>query len=279
MLDHLRRLRKSSVRAARVSAHNLGLLPANFYVLPFGRSRWLVRHKRTPGANSGWSTIQLRPGTADLSTFVHVFIREDYAVDRLGREGEILGEYQRILAAGKRPLIVDCGSNIGLASLYFSLSFPDASVFGIEPSRENLAQAAGHCTGQIYQHLGAVSDRDEVLTISNPSAAADAFRVQKSGATSAACIPALSMDSIVTMARGRDPDAVPFIAKIDIEGFEETLFSSGTDWIDQFKVIAIELHDWMLPGRATSRTFLQAVSQRSRDFLYRGDIAFSVRHD
>ncbi len=54
------------------------------------------------------------------------------------------------------------------------------------------------------------------------------------------------------------------------------MFSGGTDWLDQFYVAAIELHDWMLPGQASSRPFLSAVAALDRDFLFRGENVFSI---
>ena len=42
---------------------------------------------------------------------------------------------------------------------------------------------------------------------------------------------------------------VPFIVKIDIEGFEKDLLSSNTGWVERCHVVFIEPHDWMLPGK------------------------------
>ena len=35
----------------------------------------------------------------------------------------------------------------------------------------------------------------------------------------------------------------PFIVKIDIEGSEDDLFSSNTDWVAKFPIIVVEPHD------------------------------------
>ena len=59
-----------------------------------------------------------------------------------------------------------------------------------------------------------------------------------------------------------------FITKIDIEGFEDDLFSSNTDWIDDCLLLIIELHDWMMPKTANSNNFLKAISAKKRDFVY-----------
>lgn len=58
-------------------------------------------------------------------------------------------------------------------------------------------------------------------------------------------------------------DGVPFIAKIDIEGFESDLFARNTGWIEDFFAIAVELHDWMLAGQRGSGTFQTAMAART----------------
>ena len=62
----------------------------------------------------------------------------------------------------------------------------------------------------------------------------------------------------------------PLICKIDIEGGESDLFSANDAWIDQFPLIIIELHDWLLPGTSNSKNFLSAISKRNFDIVYRG---------
>src|SRR5262245_33873931 len=59
----------------------------------------------------------LRVPSSDVPTFEQIFIRQDYDFDV------------------KRPpkTIVDAGTNIGLASLYFSNKFPNTNIIAIEP--------------------------------------------------------------------------------------------------------------------------------------------------
>ena len=66
----------------------------------------------------------------------------------------------------------------------------------------------------------------------------------------------------------------PLICKIDIEGGESDLFSANDAWIDQFPLIIIELHDWLLPGTSNSKNFLSAISKRNFDIVYRGENMF-----
>jgi hypothetical protein len=64
--------------------------------------------------------------------------------------------------------------------------------------------------------------------------------------------------------------------KIDIEGFEEELFSKNTEWVDKFPLLVIELHDWMLPRDRTSAHFLTLIATLDRDFVYIGENVFSI---
>jgi hypothetical protein len=72
-------------------------------------------------------------------------------------------------------------------------------------------------------------------------------------------------------------DTVPFIIKIDIEGGEQNLFRSDTDWMERFKVIVIEMHDWLLPFQDTSRNALRALSRSGRDYLHKGENTFWIQ--
>ena len=45
------------------------------------------------------------------------------------------------------------------------------------------------------------------------------------------------------------------IIKIDIEGSEQELFSQNIEWLDKFKIILIEPHDWMYPKKNTFHNF------------------------
>ena len=73
------------------------------------------------------------------------------------------------------------------------------------------------------------------------------------------------------------PEATPFIAKIDIEGFEDELFSKNTKWMKEFYLITLEIHDWMLPRKSTSSNFFREHSKESRDCYLRGDMVFSIK--
>ena len=69
-----------------------------------------------------------------------------------------------------------------------------------------------------------------------------------------------------------------FITKIDIEGFENELFSKNTDWIKDFYLITLEIHDWMMPKQSPSKNFFREHSKENRDCYLKGDMVFSIKN-
>jgi hypothetical protein len=88
----------------------------------------------------------------------------------------------------------------------------------------------------------------------------------------------LTIPDLVRFAQAKEK-AAPFILKIDIEGHEDQLFHSKTDWLRLFKVVVIELHDWMLPGTANSRNFLKQITKYDFDMVFVGENVFCVNNE
>ena len=58
----------------------------------------------------------------------------------------------------------------------------------------------------------------------------------------------------------------PFILKIDIEGAEKTLFDGDCSLINQFPIIIMEPHDWLLRGQGSSTGFFRFHAAYGREF-------------
>ena len=84
--------------------------------------------------------VHFRPLESDAATLRQVFTEGQFdlgagspALERAGRR------YRDIIAAGEVPVIVDAGANIGAASLWFKLAWPEATVVAVEPEQGNAA--------------------------------------------------------------------------------------------------------------------------------------------
>jgi FkbM family methyltransferase len=208
----------------------------------------------------------------DLGTLGQVFIDEHYALGKLARCAELLAFRDAVLAAGKKPLIIDAGGNVGFAARYFAENHAGSVVLCIEPDPGNAAQARRNNNPQqvrVFEAaVGSEASRGRIL---DPGADNNAFRIDRSEEGS---IEILAINDLLR--RYGPPEFVPFIAKIDIEGFESELFSRNTEWIERFPLLIVELHDWMLPRSASTGPFLRAIAAQDRDFLYFGENVFSI---
>jgi FkbM family methyltransferase len=216
------------------------------------------------------ASIAFRQGTADERTIRTVMERRQYDISHLRRRDELRRIFHRSMENGRAPLIVDLGANIGVSALYFNHVWSGSKILAVQPAPDNFQLLNQNVRDKknIYPIHAGISCQDGTLRIADENADTDAFRtIFGSGS-----IPAFSLPTLL-----RDHDGEPFICKIDIEGAEQDLFATNTDWINQFPLIMIELHDWMLCGAAASRNFLSAISQHQRDFIFYGETVFSIR--
>ena len=145
-------------------------------------------------------------------------------------------------------------------------------VTAIEPERENFRLLEENTKGaKVSPVNAAIASKPGKLQLFDPGDGEWAFSTIAGGKGKKLYeVPALSIDELLA-----SQDGTPFILKIDIEGAEQDLFTANGETIDQFPVVIIELHDWMLPRTASSRPFLQWHAARDRDFLFHGENVFS----
>ena len=208
----------------------------------------------------------------DFYVVNEIFCDNDYGFEKLKRQSDIDKYYQKVVSSNRAPLIVDCGANCGMATKYFATTFPQARIIAIEPEKGNLELAKVNSKeADIIFLLAGVGNSDARGKISDPKLGNWAYRMEDdvNGPTNIMSINTILSEEYCE-------NSMPFIIKIDIEGFESNLFSKNTEWIDKFPVLIIELHDWMLPKTANSRNFLKEISKLDRDFIYAGENVFSI---
>ena len=205
------------------------------------------------------------------------FLNSDFTKDP--RDKEIYEYYNKIIEGGYKPLIIDCGSNNGASSIYFSLSYPESKIISLEIDEDNYSQSLKNIKANevdieaLNKGASSVEGYGDFI---DPGLGNNAYRIEKN--TNAEGISLLSINSILANINSEEK-VTPFIIKIDIEGGEKDLFSENIQWVKDFPVLIVELHDWLLPKQKTSLNFLNLISQQNRDFVHRGENIFSISNE
>jgi FkbM family methyltransferase len=217
--------------------------------------------------------IKIRDYT-DWQTLSQIFYNEDYNLERFARFNEINKFYLKIIKSNKKPLILDCGSHIGLASRYFSETFAKSKIIGLEPDKDNFKIGKeNNLNNQVEFKNAGIGSENGYGDIIDPGLGNNSFRINFHDQK---IVKIISVNYILNKLNKK---IQPFIIKIDIEGSESNLFSKNTDWINKFPILIIELHDWMLPKTANSKNFLKKISNLNRDFLHLGENIFSIKNN
>ncbi len=143
----------------------------------------------------------------------------------------------------KNPFIIDAGSNIGLAVIYFKLLYPEASVLGFEadPSTYKLCQknmAANHFTDVDIKNVGLWNEKSNLrfFVQRDKTASLNQGFFAEATLTESIEVPTEKLSTFIVQ-------PVDFL-KMDIEGAEAKVFSDLSDSkaLDQVRQMCIECH-------------------------------------
>jgi FkbM family methyltransferase len=232
------------------------------------------------GTTSVWvsalqRTVTLRRGTSDAAVLWQVFVDREYAVPSMAHRGELQRRYEAMVAAGRRPVIIDCGANIGIASLWYRKEFPLAHIIAVEPEAGNYSSLCANLAPiadatPVHGAVWPVSTRLRIIDLGVPEWG---YRVEEVAVAGDGNIRAFTIADLVAAT----PDDPLLVVKIDIEGAEAALFERNTGWVDRAELIVIELHDYMTPGSGTSRNLLRCLAKLDCDVLVSGESLFVMR--
>jgi len=179
----------------------------------------------------------LRPYSSDWDVYSQVITNQDYL--------SVVEIYNQLF--GDAPnRIIDCGSNIGLTSIFFSQYYPNAHYTAIEPFKDNAELVRLNFEKNEISKFeiieGGVWNRETKLLINRT------FRDGKQWAISLKESPDGRGDiqtySLLDIVRS---SAEPVdILKIDIEGSEKEIFENNeyaSSFLNNVKCLAIEIHD------------------------------------
>ncbi len=169
-------------------------------------------------------------------------------------------------ANNPRPLILDCGSNIGMSILYFKHIYPQARIIGFEPDpaifpylNENVSR--NHLQDvQLVQT--AVTSREGSLTFYSDGKYGSCLAQHHSGS-----IPASWKSYEVPCVRLRDylNNSVDFV-KMNIEGAEWEVIHDSRDKLHNIREIIIEYHHFPEMPR-TLHKILETLHEQGFEYL------------
>lgn len=221
--------------------------------------------------------ILLRDCIGDHAIFWQCLVRNQYDFSHFPQAKRLNKKYEELVASGQTPLIIDCGGNIGLSTIWFANTYPQAKIFVVEPDQANLEILKLNLVSlndRVVILQGGIWNEPGHLQIINPESGPSAYRVEITHqADSANAIRCYTINEICHLADVNEP----LIIKLDIEGAQRNLFLDNTDWVNHTDLITLELDDWLLPWQGTSRNFFKCLSQYQFDYLLNGESIFCFR--
>lgn len=217
--------------------------------------------------------VYVRPGTSDWAVINQVFIAREYDCPSKEHNRAVRRFYEDAVARSETPVIIDCGANIGLASIWYAQEYPQAKIIAVEPEPENFRilslNAANYPNIAVVQ--GGIFDREMRVTLSNAGDQPWTWETKEAEAGEIATytIPGLMKEVAHSKL---------MIVKIDIEGSEIALFRSNVEWVSDTPVIVFEAHDWCFNWRGTFHAIVSVLIRHPRDYIQGGENMFSFSH-
>lgn len=143
--------------------------------------------------------------------------------------------------------IVDGGANVGYTSIYFSKLHSNASIIAMEPNTKTFDRLTRNIKNNQLENVTCLQkglwNKDTYLKADHSFRDKQdwSFRLEETQNEAEKLFEVISIKNILTSRNWETID----LLKIDIEGGEKELFKSSEnlDWLNQVKVIAIEIHD------------------------------------
>jgi len=202
----------------------LRLMQAHWHHLAGSPDTWSIRVPSYP------HPVYFRTGSSDLAVI---------------QENLILEQYASVCNLPNVQYILDCGANIGTASLYLLQRYPQAKVLLVEPDPRNMAIAQRTLqpfADRVQFYLGGVWSQSGPLKLSRDGfrdSAEWSVQVRPALPEETPDVQALSIPDLLQLAGFPRAD----LLKVDIEAAEQVVFQDVSAWIDRVNHLIIEIHD------------------------------------
>lgn len=238
---------------------------------PYVRSPVILKHTLLLNFKKFKLQLLRVPTKIDVITLDHVFSLQQYNLSKWTQFHKLLN-----LKKNQQKLVLDLGANVGFSCLYFCNHISDVKILAVEPEMNNLKCLEYNSINydEIKIINGAIGGSPGKANIFDTKADSNAFTVNRSKDELLNNLTIFSINQLIDMHQAKEL----FIVKIDIEGFEDDLFSDNLSWIDKTDIIIIELHDWLFPFKNKSKNFIHAISGLNRDLIVDGENLISFKN-
>ena len=263
-----------NIRTAKNLVREFGLTDATFcllsksYSLIFKKKVFQVKFKKFH------HHLHIRTNDSDWDVFKKVFLQKEYREPSAAHADQLKRLYNSYIEKGVTPLIIDCGANIGMASIWYARIFPKSTVIAIEPESCNFDLLRSNVSkyNNIIPINAGISCSLGRVNLSNVDEKSWSFQTIEDPAGP---IELTTIDKI----KESVINSSILVVKIDIEGFEAQLFSSNTEWLAFAPLIVAEFHDWLFPWKGTSYAmYSKLCGYGAHDHLQNGENNFYYSH-
>jgi FkbM family methyltransferase len=169
--------------------------------------------------------LALRPGAGDIFVLFEVLMDQCYDI------------LHTVLVPDEVNVIVDCGANIGITSLFLASRYPNARIYSIEPNPENFELLKRNTAGEpniVAIHGAIVGVPRTSVRLTTHKAAWENFITEDDEGLE---VPAVTIEQICTDYRLSRVD----LLKVDIEGAEKEMFENSS-FLRRVGFVIVELH-------------------------------------
>jgi FkbM family methyltransferase len=142
-----------------------------------------------------------------------------------------------LLSPDNVRVVVDCGANIGITSLFLAARYPDATILSVEPHPENFALLKTNVAGvpRVFPIRACVTGSPQSAVRFTVDQAAWGNRIATN--SHGVLVPAITIEELCKQNGIEKID----LLKLDIEGAEEQVLKNGT-FLARTENIIVELH-------------------------------------
>lgn len=205
-----------------------------------------------------YGRIKLRFNRTDGVVFKSVFIDKDIFIPDI--------ENVRF--------IIDAGAYAGFTTLFFAINYPEAKILAIEPEKNNFETLTKNV--RMFSNVEVINaalwHENKKLYLDDRNTGDWGFQVKENKSENhVSGTDSVTVQDLLNISGMDKID----IFKIDIEGSEKYLFENSSEWINNVRVIFLELHDRIVEG--CTETLKEAIDHNLWNYEFKGEKVLLIK--